>query len=281
MCLATLKECAWSHGQNRSLDPYANRKNQVDLVLLDQTAPPEKVYPLIMSLLTEKALYGISKPVIGTYTSTMLKMDVQTYAPLPEGAKIIAANHPSTTDPFFVAWVTHRQSHILIKDTLFNVPILGQYLRSSGHIEVKAGSGQDAVDAAVELLKKGHTVIIFPEGEISPLAGGFHSARSGVGRIALASGAPVIPVGIYLDRNLIRSIHTQVKGKDEVGYWYLRGPYSMTIGSPETYAGDCNDWERVREVSSRVMRRVMDLAYESQDRFMERPGIINGAFEAI
>jgi 1-acyl-sn-glycerol-3-phosphate acyltransferase len=234
-----------------------------------------------MSLLTQKALYGISRPVIGTYTSAMLKMDIQTYAPLPKGAKIIAANHPSTTDPFFVAWVTQKQSHILIKDTLFNVPILGQYLRSSGHIEVKAGSGQEAIDSAVEYLKQGHTVIIFPEGSISPLSGGFHPARSGVARIALASGAPVIPVGIYLDRNRIRSIHTQVKGKDEVGYWYLRGPYNMTVGSPEAYNGDCNDWTRVREVSSRVMRRIMDLAYESQDRYIERPGIFNGTLETV
>jgi 1-acyl-sn-glycerol-3-phosphate acyltransferase len=124
-------------------------------------------------------------------------------------------------------------------------------------------------------------VIIFPEGSISPLSGGFHPARSGVARIALASGAPVIPVGIYLDRNRIRSIHTQGKGNDEVGYWYLRGPYNMTVGSPEAYKGDCNDWTRVREVSSRVMRRIMDLAYESQDRYIERPGIFNGTLETV
>lgn len=234
-----------------------------------------------MGLITEKALYGISKPVIGTYTSAMLKMDVQSYSPLPRGAKIIAANHPSTTDPFFVAWVMRQQSFILIKDTLFKVPVLGNYLRSSGHIEVKAGSGQEAVDAAVEHLKRGHNIIIFPEGEISPLSGGFHPARSGVGRIALASGAPVIPVGVYLDRSLIHSIHTNVQGKDEVGHWYLRGPYNVTIGSPETYAGDCNDWERVREVSARVMRRIMDLAYEGQDRHYDRLGIPNGIFESI
>lgn len=234
-----------------------------------------------MSLISEIALYSISKPVIGTYTSTMLSMDVQTYAPLSKGAKIFAANHPSTTDPFFVAWVLRQQSFILIKDTLFKVPILGSYLRSSGHIEVKAGGGQDAVDAAVAHLKRGHNIIIFPEGEISPLSGGFHPARSGVGRIALASGAPVIPVGIYLDRSRIRSIHTTVQGKDEIGHWYLRGPYNVTIGSPETYTGCCDNWGCVCEVSSRIMRRIMDLAYEGQDRHFDRLGIPNGMFQSI
>lgn len=234
-----------------------------------------------MSLLTEKALYRISKPVIGTYTGTMLKMDVQMGIPFPEGPKIIAANHPSTTDPFFVAWVLRQQSFILIKDTLFKVPVLGAYLRNSGHIEVKAGNGQETVDAAVAHLKRGHNIIIFPEGEISPLTGGFHPARSGIGRIALASGAPVIPMGIYLDRSRIHSIHTKVQGEDEVGHWYLRGPYNVTVGSAESYAGDASDWARVREVSSRVMRRIMDLAYEGQDRHFDRLGMPNGAFESI
>lgn len=234
-----------------------------------------------MSLLAEKALYGISKPLIGTYTGTMLKMDIQMYDRFPKGAKIIAANHPSTTDPFFVAWLLKRQSFILIKDTLFNVPVLGKYLRASGHIEVKAGSGQKAIDMAVEHLIQGHTVIIFPEGVISPLSGGFNPVRSGIGRIALASGAPVIPVGIYLDRTRLHSIHTMVKGVDEVGHWYFRGPYNMTVGSPESYKGDCNDWSRVREVSSRVMRRIMDMTYESQDRQFKPSGILAGLFESI
>lgn len=234
-----------------------------------------------MGLLTEKALYGISKPLIGSYAGAMLKMDVHKYAPFPEGAKIIAANHPSTTDPFFVAWAVKKQSYILIKDTLFKVPLLGEYLRRSGHIEVKEGNGKQTVEAAVNHLKQGHTIIIFPEGEISPLAGGFHPARSGVGRIALESGAPVIPVGVYLDRSLIHSIHTRVEGKDEVGQWYLHGPYNLTIGTPETYQGDSDDWERVREVSSRVMRRIMDLTYEGQNRYYDRMGLFNKAFESI
>jgi hypothetical protein len=68
---------------------------------------------------------------------------------------------------------------------VFQVPLLGAYLKRAGHIPVEAGKGQEAIDAAVALLKKGHTVVIFPEGVISPLEGGFHEARTGVARIAL------------------------------------------------------------------------------------------------
>ncbi len=211
-------------------------------------------------------MYGLSRPLIGGYTGAMLNMDIQMHDRFPEGAKIIAANHPSTTDPFFVAWLMRKQSFILIKDTLFDVPVLGAYLRASGHIMVKAGSGQQAIDSAIDHLRRGHTVIIFPEGKVSPLTGGFNPVRSGVGRIALESGAPVIPVGIFLDRSLIHSVPATVKGRNEIGHWYWHGPYNMTVGSPETYSGDVDDWGRVREVSSRVMRRIMDLSFESQNR---------------
>lgn len=234
-----------------------------------------------MSVITEKALYGVSKPLVGTYTGTMLKMDVQYHEPLPKGAKIIASNHPSTTDPFFIAWVIRQQAFIMIKDTLFKVPVLREYLRHAGHIEVKAGHGQEAVDAAVAHLKAGHTVLIFPEGEISPLTGGFHPARTGIGRIALASGAPIYPVGIYLDRTRIHAVESKVQGNIEVGYWYPRGPYNVTVGSVMQFSGDCEDRPMVRDISSRVMRRIMDLSFESQDRFYRRPGLLPGSLETI
>jgi 1-acyl-sn-glycerol-3-phosphate acyltransferase len=130
-------------------------------------------------MISKKLIYFCSKPVVISYTGTMLKMDVRKHQALPQGAKIIAANHPSTTDPFFVASMLRQQSFILIKDILFQVPLLGAYLKRAGHIPVEAGKGQEAIDAAVALLKKGHTVVIFPEGVISPLEGGFHEARTG------------------------------------------------------------------------------------------------------
>jgi len=116
----------------------------------------------------------------------MLDMDIHQKSPFPAGAKIIAPNHPSTTDPFFVAAMLGSQSHILIKDVLFNVPLLGTYLQQSGHIKVAAGHGQEAIDRALELLKAGKTIMIFPEGKISPLSGGYNKARSGVARLAIA-----------------------------------------------------------------------------------------------
>jgi 1-acyl-sn-glycerol-3-phosphate acyltransferase len=234
-----------------------------------------------MTILAEKALYGVSVPIVGTYANTMLKLDVVKHAELPKGAKIIAANHPSTTDPFFVAAMLHEQSFIMINNVLFQVPILGRYLRRSGHIPVIPGRGQEAIDAAIAHLKAGHTVMIFPEGEISPFEGGFHQSRTGIARLALASSAPIIPVGIGLLRDRIKHIKSTVSGNEETGHWYTSGPYAMTVGHPMTFVGDPDDRELTRQVADRAMRRIIEMATESELRIYRNMSTVNGLFDLI
>jgi 1-acyl-sn-glycerol-3-phosphate acyltransferase len=230
-------------------------------------------------MFSQKVFYWFSKPIVGTYTGTMLNMDVRMHARFPDGGKIIAANHPSTTDPFFVAAMLRHQSFIMIKDPLFHVPLLGEYLHRSGHIPVIAGHGQEAIDVALEHLKAGHTVMIFPEGDISPLKGGFHSARTGVARLALVSGAPVVPVGISLLRERLHCLHSVVRGKPEISHWYLRGPYKITVGSPLRYTGEVEDHQRVRAVADNVMHNIIELVRESENRLKQAPSTLAGAFE--
>lgn len=234
-----------------------------------------------MTVISEKALYGVSVPLVGTYANTMLKMDVVKHAEFPRGAKIVAANHPSTTDPFFVAAMLRQQAFIMINNVLFQVPILGSYLRKSGHIPVKPGHGQEAIDAALAHLKAGHTIMIFPEGEISPADGSFHQSRTGIARLALASGAPIIPVGIGLLRDRIKHVKTTVRGREETGHWYTSGPYAMTVGHPITFVGDPDDRDLTRSVSDRAMRRIIELATESELRINRKMGILPGIFELI
>ncbi|HQH36361.1 MAG TPA: lysophospholipid acyltransferase family protein [Anaerolineaceae bacterium] len=222
----------------------------------------------------KRLMYWFSRPVVRTYTGTMLKMNVLQHAAFPKGAKIIAANHPSTTDPFYVASVVGKQSFIMIRDLLFKVPVLGEYLRRSGHIPVEAGKGQEAIDAALQYLSEGKTVIIFPEGHLSPLEGGFYPVRTGVARLALASGAPVIPVGIHLERSRIHAIKSTVRGQVEYGMWYLRGPYNVTIGNPLRFTGDVEDHSHVRSVAQTVMHHIIELARESEIRMGPTPTLL-------
>jgi 1-acyl-sn-glycerol-3-phosphate acyltransferase len=232
-------------------------------------------------MISKKALYWFSRPVLGTYTGTMLKLDVHKHAQIPEGAKIIAANHPSTTDPFFVPAMLSQQSFILIKDILFQVPIFGEYLRRAGHIPVRVGKGPEAIQAALDYLASGYTIVIFPEGDLSPAEGGFLQARTGVARLALASGAPVIPVGIHLLRERIHPLRSTVNGQVEYSRWYLTGPYNLTFGAPLRYTGDVENRAHVRSVSDNIMHHIIELSHESENRLNRAPNTFAGALGAV
>lgn len=214
----------------------------------------------------DRILYWLGRPIVALYARIMLKMDVLRHADLPRGPKIIVANHPSTTDPFLVLTLVRERVSILIHDTLFRVPLFGHYLRRAGHVRVVPGNGRSALDKAQQLIRSGRTVAIFPEGDISPLEGGFHRPRTGAARLALSTGAPIIPIGIHLRRERIRLIETQVDGKTEVGTWYLSGPYAITIGEPMYFRGNVEDRPHVRSISEAIMQSIIGLSLQSAYR---------------
>lgn len=211
-------------------------------------------------------VFGLMRTLINTYARLKFRMDVQWSTPLPEGGKILAPNHPSTTDPFLVASLVSENPRILIDETLFKVPVLGTALRLMEHVPVIEGHGRIAYETAKWLLKTGHTVVLFPEGRISPLEGGCHPPHTGVVRLALESGVPVVPIGIDLDRSRIKLLETKVQGEDETGIWYLGGPYGVTVGRPLWLRGDVTDRAYVRTLSDRLMCRIAHLADQSARR---------------
>jgi 1-acyl-sn-glycerol-3-phosphate acyltransferase len=220
----------------------------------------------------EKALYSLGWPVVGLYALLMLRMDVLRLGPVPKGPKILAANHPSTTDPFLIMRLVSEQVSILINKVLFDIPLFGPYLRWAGHVPVPvvAGTGGASFEQARRLLLAGRTVAIFPEGAISPLEGGFLRPHTGVARLALSTGAPVIPIGIHLQRERIRLITSRIKGQPEVGTWYFRGRYAMTVGEPMHLQGDPEDRMHVCSAAESVMQHIIHLAQESARRMQAR-----------
>ncbi|MBN1811362.1 MAG: 1-acyl-sn-glycerol-3-phosphate acyltransferase [Anaerolineae bacterium] len=217
-----------------------------------------------------QVLYKLGRPVVNLYAAAMFDMDVIWEASLPEGPKIIAPNHPSTTDPFLIAGLVAEPTSILIDDRLFKVPVFGRYLHLTGHVPVVNGNGREAFEAAKRLLGAGQSIAIFPEGTVSPLEGGLHRPRTGAARLALSTGAPIIPVGIHLQRERIHVVESRYSGISATGSWYLRGPYAMTVGKPMTFVGDIRDREYVQTVSEHIIQRIAHLAQKSAHR-MNRP----------
>ncbi len=210
--------------------------------------------------------YWMGRRIADLYAKCMFNLDVQYDRPLPSGAKILAPNHPTTIDPMIVLKLTDEPVHILIEETLFKVPVFGRYLESAGHVRVIPGAGRTAFQNALDLLQAGETVAIYPEGAISPLAGGMHPLRTGVARLSLMSGAPIIPIGIQVDRTRIRLINTVVDHEPVVGTFYFRGPYAMTVGQPLHLEGEIEDWDFVKTTSAHIRQRILDLALRSSQR---------------
>jgi 1-acyl-sn-glycerol-3-phosphate acyltransferase len=215
-------------------------------------------------------LYSISRSFISGYAKTMLDMNIVRAGGMPEGAKIIAANHPTTTDPFFMLAVADTRIHILVTESAFKVPLMGKILLRCGHIPVVAKNGRAAFDAALELLRAGHTIAIFPEGALSPLEGGLLPARTGTLRLALETNSPIVPVGIALLKERIRHKCMVIDGVEEHARWYLNGPYAVTVGAPLRYRGDVTNHDEVHRLSQNLMCHIRGLARQSKYRLLGR-----------
>jgi len=249
------------------------------MVFLGQTQPTTNTWPLARpnslkatglassaNALYEKALYETGRSLMVAYTRLMLDVDIQWRAALPEGPKILAPNHPTTTDPLYLLALLSEPAGFVITAATFDIPGVGAYLRATGHVPAIRGSGGATVDAIANQVEAGRNVVIFPEGALSPLAGGFHRPHSGVARVALRTGAPVIPVGIGLQRDRIRVTEARVDGDTSTGLFYPSGPYAMTVGGPLYFEGDAQDRERTRAVAGHIMNHIRNLAHESQGR---------------
>ena len=66
-----------------------------------------------------------------------------------------------------------------------------------------------------------------------------------------------------------------------MGHWYLSGPYAMTIGKPLQFNGDPEDRELTQSVADQTMRRIIEMATESELRMNRRLGAASGIFDLI
>ena len=118
-------------------------------------------------------------------------------------AAILVANHESMFDPWLLALATPRPVRYMAKSELWRIPLVGRALDAFGTFPVERGTGDGtAMSCAASLLHEGEVIGIFPQGTSKQLPERpFHR---GAARLALATGAPIIPVRLVGTRGFLR-----------------------------------------------------------------------------
>jgi glycerol-3-phosphate dehydrogenase (NAD(P)+) len=143
-------------------------------------------------------VYGLVRGILQPFFHIYLRMGRIGREHIPaEGPVIIAANHRSFFDPFVIGTMVRRPIYYVAKRELFEYhPLLAWLLAALGAFPVDRGAGDaDMIETATTILARGDIVVMFPEGTRTR-PGSLGKPRRGVGRLALQTGAPVVPVAV-------------------------------------------------------------------------------------
>lgn len=150
--------------------------------------------------------YEFLKVIFSAIFFTFFRYRVTGRENLPkQGGYIIAANHLSLWDPPLVATPIPAHLHYMAKQELFQIPVFSTIIRGLGAFPVRrATADRLAIRTAINLLKAGEIVGIFPEGTRSK-TGKLQKPEAGLELIASKAGVPVIPVAIIGTNLLFRN----------------------------------------------------------------------------
>jgi len=113
-----------------------------------------------------------------------------------QGGVILAPNHRSFLDPWVVGVCLRRPVYFVAKRELFEKRWMGWFLNSLGAFPIRRGEAdQEAMETARILVERGNALLIFPEGT-RIRRGSLGRPKSGAGRLALQTGAPVVPIAV-------------------------------------------------------------------------------------
>jgi len=141
--------------------------------------------------------YSVARSGISLTIGALTGWEVRGRERVPQsGSLIIASNHVSYADPLMVGAATRRELYYLAKQELFRVPIVGAWIASVHSIPIRRGMADlTGMSRAIDVLKRGQGLLVFPEGTRSR-DGELHPARPGVGRLAGAGDARILPAYI-------------------------------------------------------------------------------------
>jgi 1-acyl-sn-glycerol-3-phosphate acyltransferase len=193
--------------------------------------------------------YTLARIVVTLPTIALYRVSVQGRENVPKrGAAVLAPNHFSQADHFFVGVYLLRKVRFMAKSQLFGPPVLTYILKVGGVFPVRRGHRDEkAFETAYELIRQGELLLVYAEGGRSR-SGELGTAKPGIGRIALETGTPIIPTAIH--------------GSAGVRSWKrLRFPkVTVAYGEPISFPREADpSRERQQEVADEIFARVREM----------------------
>jgi 1-acyl-sn-glycerol-3-phosphate acyltransferase len=203
------------------------------------------------------AVYRLTKSLVSAALRRCYRVDVKGLAHVPErGPMVLAANHRSFMDSIFLALVTPRPITFIAKAEYWDSWRTAWIFRSTGQIPLRRGSATGAHEAMASAgrILSGHGVIgIYPEGTRSR-DGGLLPGNTGAARLALAFGAPIVPVGL---------IGTEAVQAPDESLPHLFRPVTVRFGPPHRLPAPEKSRRRkaeLRGATDRLMHAIADLS---------------------
>ncbi len=143
--------------------------------------------------------YWIVKVFLTPILRVVYRIRVEGREHLPKhGPVILASNHRSFLDSIFIPLIVRRRVTFVAKAEYFDDPKTAWFFRAVGQIPIRREGGsasEGALSAATDVLESGGVFGIYPEGTRTR-DGLLHKGKTGVARLALGTGAPIVPVGL-------------------------------------------------------------------------------------
>jgi 1-acyl-sn-glycerol-3-phosphate acyltransferase len=202
--------------------------------------------------------YGILRAFLTPFLMVLFRPKVKGLRHVPgSGPVIIASNHLSFSDSIFMPLVVPRKVTFLAKSEYFTSPGPKGLLKkltfiALGQVPVDRSGGRRSEAALVtglKVLAEGKCLGIYPEGTRSP-DGRLYKGRTGIARLAIESGAPIIPVAMF-NTEKIQPTGTVVPKVMRV---------EMIFGEPMYFEGDSTDLQHLRNVTDQIMETIQALS---------------------
>ena len=213
-----------------------------------------------------RPLYAVIRALASAVLRAWFRVRVSGAEHIPaDGGVIVAPNHKNFLDPFFIGIVARRHVRFMAKVELFKGPLAWLFLRLGAFPIRRGKSDTEALATAATILRAGGLVVVFPEGTRVEQADALGAPRHGAGRLAIESGAPIIPAAITGTPHLWRGALPKLR-RVQIAFLPAVEPAAPAAGH-----------DRASEL---IDDRVWPAVQEEYSRLSATPGLIAAALAA-